>query len=93
MRRTVLAAMIGSRRWSGMLAAVSFRMLYLIFQQVLGQVLLLRRSASSKDVELRVLRHEVAMLRRTNPRPRLDWANRAVLETLHTSCDLLILAE
>jgi hypothetical protein len=57
---------IGGRRWSGMIAAVSLRMLYLIFQQVLGLVLLLRRSASSKDVELLVLRHEVAVLRRTH---------------------------
>jgi hypothetical protein len=65
-----------------MIAAVSLRMLYLIFQQVLGLVLLLGRSASSKDVELLVLRHEVAVLRRTNPRPRLDWADRAVFAAL-----------
>src|SRR5215213_4537427 len=65
-----------------MIAAVSLRMLYLIFQQVLGLVLLLRRSASSKDVELLVLRHEVAVLRRTNPKSRLDWADRAVFAAL-----------
>ena len=65
-----------------MIAAVSLRMLYLIFQQVLGLVLLLRRSASSKDVELLVLRHEVAVLRRTIPKPRLDWADRAVFAAL-----------
>jgi hypothetical protein len=65
-----------------MIAAVSLRMLYLIFQQVLGLVLLLGRSASSTDVELLVLRHEVAVLRRTNPRPRLDWADRAVFAAL-----------
>jgi hypothetical protein len=48
------------------------RLLYLIFWQVLGLVLLAVRTSSSKDVELLVLRHEVAVLRRTNPRPRLD---------------------
>ena len=61
----------GCRRF-GMIAAVSLRLLYLIFQQVLGLVLLMNRTASTKDVELLVLRHEVSVLRRTNPKPRLD---------------------
>ena len=65
-----------------MIAAVSLRLLYLIFPQVLGLVLLLGRTSSTKDVELLVLRHEVAVLRRTNPRPRLDWADRAVFAAL-----------
>jgi putative transposase len=37
------------------------------------------RSSASKDVELLVLCHEVALLRRANPKPRLDWADRGVL--------------
>jgi putative transposase len=65
-----------------MIAPVSLRLLYLIFLQVLGLILIMGRRPSSKDVELLVLRHEVAVLRRTNPTPRLDWADRAVFAAL-----------
>ena len=61
---------------------MSLRLLYLIFWQVLGLLLLIGRTSATKDVELLVLRHEVAVLRRTNPRPRMDWADRVVFAAL-----------
>jgi putative transposase len=57
-------------------------MLYLIFVRLAGWMALLARSAASKDAELLVLRQEGAVLRRQNPKPRLDWADRAVLAAL-----------
>jgi transposase InsO family protein len=61
---------------------VSLRLLYLIFLQLVGLLVVLGRSSASKDIELLVLRHEVAVLGRANPKPRLDWADRAVFAAL-----------
>lgn len=61
---------------------MSLRLLYMIFLRLLDLLVLLGRSSASKDVELLVLRHEVAVLRRATPKPRLDWADRAVFAAL-----------
>ena len=65
-----------------MIAAVSQCLLYLILSGLLDSLALLGRASAAKDVELLVLRHEVAVLRRTNPKPRLDWADRALFAAL-----------
>jgi putative transposase len=48
---------------------VSIRLLYLIFVRLCRWLVLLGRSRASKNTELLVLRHEVAVLRRINPGP------------------------
>ena len=74
--------MIGVLQWQAMLVDLSLRLLYLIFDRLLHWLSLLGRTSSSKNIELLVLRHEDAVLRRTNPRPRLDWADRALFAAL-----------
>jgi hypothetical protein len=50
--------------------------------RVLSWLALLARSDATKDVEILVLRHEVAVLRRRNPQPTLTWIDRAFLSAL-----------
>lgn len=61
---------------------VSLRLLYLAFRRTTEWLTLLTRGSAAKDVEILVLRHENAILRRANPRPRMDWADRATLAAL-----------
>lgn len=61
-----------------MLVSLTYRLLV----TVLSWLALLARSSASKDAEILALRHEVAILRRANPKPKPTWPERAVLAAL-----------
>jgi hypothetical protein len=54
---------------------VLVRLIYRSLATLLSWLALSARSSASKNAEILILRHEVAVLRRGNPKPRIDWAN------------------
>ena len=60
----------------------AFASSYLLMARLLGWLALRARSDASKDVEILVLRHEVAVLRRRVACPKPDWAGPAVIAAL-----------
>jgi transposase InsO family protein len=61
---------------------VLIRLVYLLITRVFGWLVLLTRSDTSKDMEILVLRHEVAVSRRQVTRPKPDWADQAMIAAL-----------
>jgi transposase InsO family protein len=61
---------------------VCISLAYRLLTTVLAWLVLLARSSASKNAEILALRQGVAVLRRTNPRPKTTWTDRAVLAAL-----------
>src|SRR5205814_2990024 len=58
---------------------------YLVVRNLFALVWLLGRPRRSKEMEILVLRHELAILRRQTSRPKLTRADRALLASLSRS--------
>ena len=50
-------------------------LIYRMFTKLLSWMVLCARSDTTKDIEILVLRHQLAVLQRRTPRPRLQHAN------------------
>ncbi len=61
---------------------VVVRLIYLLACQTFRWLALLARSDASKDTEILLLRHQLAIARRTQPRLRFSWSDRAVMAAL-----------
>ena len=61
---------------------MSVRLVYQLLRQILQMLTQLARDNGAKDVELLVLQHQVAVLRRQVRRARLEPADRVVLAAL-----------
>lgn len=61
---------------------VIWSFVYLAVRRIMELLLLCVRSSDAKEVEILVLRHELEIWRRQQPRPRLEPKDRALLATL-----------
>jgi hypothetical protein len=61
---------------------VALQLIYMTFTRVLGWMVLLLRSDTAKEIEILVLRHQLAVLQRNTARPRMNWADRALIAGL-----------
>src|SRR4051795_10565743 len=61
---------------------MALRLAYQMFAKLLGWIVLRTRSDTSKETEILVLRHQLAVLERRTPRPPMSWTDRAVIAAL-----------
>jgi hypothetical protein len=61
---------------------VTLRLIYQIFSKLLGWIVLRTRSDTTKEIEILVLRHQLAVLQRRTSRPRMTRTDRALIAAL-----------
>ena len=61
---------------------MALRLIHQVFTTLLGWIVLRTRSDPTKDIEILVLRHQLAVLQRRSPRPRITWTERALIAAL-----------
>jgi putative transposase len=61
---------------------MALRLIYQVFINLLGWIVFSTRSDTSKDIEILVLRHQLAVLQRRTPRPPMKWTDRALIAAL-----------
>src|SRR3954467_7256300 len=61
---------------------MALRLIYQMFAKLLGWIVVRTRADTTKDIEILVLRHQLAVLQRRTPRPRVTWTDRALIAAL-----------
>jgi putative transposase len=61
---------------------VTLKLIYQLVAKLLSWMVLRARSDAANEIEILVLRHQLAVLQRRTPRPRFSWTDRAVIAAL-----------
>jgi hypothetical protein len=61
---------------------VALKLIYVMFSRLLGWMVLRTQSDTTKEIEILVLRHQLAVLQRRTQRPPMSWTDRAVIAAL-----------
>jgi putative transposase len=65
---------------------VALRLIYVTLSKLMSWMVLRTRSDTAKEVEILVLRHQLAVLQRDAPRPQMSWADRALIAATPPRC-------
>ena len=61
---------------------MTLKLIYQLVAKLLSWMVLRARSDAANEIEILVLRHQLAVLQRRTPRPRFSWTDRAVIAAL-----------